>query len=161
MLSDPQDERILITIRADLDHILILAAGGSFVPALFAAATVIHGLTQRQCLTQGVGVHVGQHEWFMGVSIHRQRCDQAMLIKLGCKGETFFDGLLRVARTELERYRVNHGTLEITPLPAFAKTKMLLFDIDPAHAKKAAYLAYHGLFSRVRHPVHLRFFALL
>ena len=104
-----QNERILVTVGADVDDLLKLAAGGPFVPELIAAAAPINGLAEFERHFEGLLVHVGQHEWRTGLGIDRHRGHEAMLIEFWGKQHAFFNGMLRLTGGEGDGWGGGHG----------------------------------------------------
>lgn len=104
VLFDPQDEGVLVAIGQQFDDFLELAARGTFVPELLAAAAPIHGLSFFDGLAQGFRVHVGQHQGGTGLRVQSHGRDQAIGIEFRGKGQPFLEGVFGFAGGKLDRF---------------------------------------------------------
>ena len=80
-LFDRDQNHIRITVVTDASHFLGVAAGGAFVPKLFARAAPVMDLTAAQGEVDGVPVHPGHHQHGTIQPVLGDRGDQARIIE--------------------------------------------------------------------------------
>ena len=120
---DAQQQRVLIAIDADFDHMLHLSRSVALAPEFLARARPVMRHAGLQSLFQREGVHVGEHQDFAAGGFCRDADDQAVGVEFRREGVAFFEaflvgggsreghgGLVRMGRLSQRQERRNEST---------------------------------------------------
>ena len=88
-LVNVEDDRVLVAVGADFADGLGVSGGGAFVPDFLAAPRVVNGLADFEGHAEGFGIHPGEHEGFLGLSIDGHGGEEAVGVELRDEGGGF------------------------------------------------------------------------
>ncbi len=100
VLTDFENEGVLIAVGENLFHSLRVARSGALMPELLATAGEIYCLADLEGLAEGFLVHVGDHKDLVGVRVLGDRDDEAAFVEFRGKGQPGLDGFAVIAGSE-------------------------------------------------------------